>query len=234
MSAQKYLQAVIPSVILGLRSSQAQELCIISVGVVVDICTAVAADIQPYCDQIMEALKTTLSDHKVARDVKPAVISCFGDIAMAITGAYEPYVQVSAMMLMQASQQCMASSDDEELLYFINNLRLAILEAYSGIIIGLADGNKLNLFMANIPPIFQFLQYLATPEADKDDRVLAKAVALIGDIVQQMAPQNPELKNHLNHPWLAHLIQEASVVPDDEARQSANWTRGVVHNALQM
>jgi importin subunit beta-1 len=217
----------------GLRSAQAQDLCTISVGVVVDICTAVADAIQPFCDQIMEALQTTLSNPHVARDIKPAVIACFGDIAMAIAGAYEPYLQVSSMMLMQASQQCMTCPDDEELLYFINNLRLSILEAYSGIIIGLADGNKLHLFMANVAPIFQFLQYLASAESEKDDRVLGKAVALVGDIVQQMAPHSPELKGQLNQAWIAQLIQEASSVPDDDARQSANWTRGVVQAAMQ-
>ena len=230
---QKYLQHVIPSVVQGLRSAQAQDLCTISVGAVVDICTAVGPDIQPFCDQIMDALQTTLSNQNVARDIKPAVIACFGDIAMAIAGAYEPYLQVSSMMLMQASQQCMTTPEDEELLFFINNLRLSILEAYSGIIIGLSDGNKIQMFMANVPPIFQFLQYLSNPASEKDDRVLAKAVALVGDIVQQMAPQNPQIKNELNQAWLAQLIQEASVVPDEDARQSAYWTRGVVQSALQ-
>lgn len=224
---------MLPSVIQGLRSAQAQDLCTISVGVVVDICTAVAGDVQPFCDQIMEALQTTLADNHVARDIKPAVISCFGDIAMAIGGAYEPYVQVSAMMLLQASHQCMSNTEDDDLLLFLNNLRLAILEAYSGIIIGLADGNKLHLFMANIPPIFQFLQYLATPESNRDDRVLGKAVALVGDIVQQMAAQNPDIKGQLNQPWLQQMIQDASTVPDDEAQQNANWTFGVVRAALQ-
>ena len=138
---------------------------------------------------------------RMSRDIKPAVIACFGDIAMAIAGAYEPYLQVSAMMLMQASQQCMTCPEDEKLLFFINNLSLSILEAYSGIIIGLSDGNKVPLFMANVPPMFQFLQYLSTPASEKDDRVLAKAMALVGDIYKQMLPHNPAIRNKfLNQP----------------------------------
>ncbi|GKZ01533.1 hypothetical protein MPSEU_001103900 [Mayamaea pseudoterrestris] len=229
----KYLSHIIPHVIQGLRSFQAQELCIISVGVVVDICTAVGPAIQPYCDQIVEALKTTLADSHVPRDVKPVVISCFGDIALAITGAYEPYVEVSAMLLMQASRQCMTSSDDDDMLSFINDLRLAILEAYSGIVIGLADGNKLHLFMASVQSIFQFLEYLSTPESDKDDRVLAKAVALVGDIVQQLQSNYKDsIKAAVNQAWLGNLLMEASV-SSDEARQNAIWTRSICEEVMR-
>src|SRR3569832_2854131 len=114
---QKYLSAFMPFLVQGLMNVQAQSLCNVSVGVVVDICSAVGAQIQPYCDEIMGALRGALQDPSVTRDIKPTVISCFGDIALAIGAAYEPYLQVSAMMLMQASTQS-APEDDDEMVAF--------------------------------------------------------------------------------------------------------------------
>jgi importin subunit beta-1 len=162
----------------------------------------------------------------VHRDIKPIVISCFGDIAMAIGAAYEPYLSVSTMLLMQASSQ-QPPDDDDELIVFINSLRLSILEAYSGIILGLSDGNALHLFAPNLPNILQFLQYLALPESQKDEDVLLKAVALIGDIGQQMGSL-PQVKQQIQQQFAVDLIQEAGRCGDPEGQDIAGWTQGVL------
>jgi len=151
-----------PFLVTGLRSFQAHGLCMVSVGVVVDICAAVGSQIQPFCDQIMGALTDCLKDGSAHRDTKPVVFSCFGDIAMAICAAFEPYLQVSTMLLMQAAGAPI-SLDDDELVDFINCLRLSFLDAYKGIIFGLSDGNVLHLFLPNVPNVMQFLQFLSTP-----------------------------------------------------------------------
>lgn len=202
-----------------------------SVGVVVDVCTAVGNLVQPYCDKIMSALQEALRDASVSREVKPAVISCFGDVAMAIGAAYEPYLGVSVMMLMQAAGQS-APAEDEDLAAFVNSLRLSILEAYSGITMGLADGNALQLFLPHVSAILQFLQFLASPGSNKDDDVLQKAVALAGDIAQQMGSA-PQVRQQLNQPFVSQLIQEAGHSNDPSVREIASWTQNVLQNALR-
>ena len=127
----------------------------VSVGVVVDLCGAVAGQIQPYCDDIMGALTDCLRDSTAHRETKPPVFSCFGDIAMAIGAAFEPYLQVATMLLMQAAQ-AQIQPDDEDLVDFINRLRLSILDAYTGIIMGLSDGQALHLFAPNVEPFSDF------------------------------------------------------------------------------
>lgn len=220
------MPAFMPFLLTGLKAVQAQSLCIVSVGVVVDICTAIGAQIQPFCDQIMSATTECLRDGSVHRDIKPIVISCFGDIAMAIGAAYEPYLSVSTMLLMQASSQ-QPPDDDDELIVFINSLRLSILEAYSGIILGLSDGNALHLFSPNLPNILQFLQYLSLAESQKDDDVLLKAVALIGDIGQQMGSL-PQVKQQIQQQFAVDLIQEAGRCDDPSGQDIAGWTQGVL------
>ena len=69
----------------------------------------------------------------VFRDVKPHVISLFADIAMAIEGDFERYSSVVLMMLQQAGQVNITSEDDE-LIDYVNTLRESILEAYTGIV----------------------------------------------------------------------------------------------------
>lgn len=227
---QKYLDAFTPFLIKGLRAFSALQLFMVSVGVVVDICGAVGNAIQPHCDAIMGALTDCLRDNTVHRDTKPAVFSCFGDIAMAIGAAFEPYLQVSTMLLMQAAH-AQVSPDDEDMVDFINSLRLSILDAYTGIIMGFADGKALHKFAPNVGSVMQFLEFLSTPQSYKDDLCLQKAVALVGDIAQQMGTDQ-QIKQQINQPFVASLLQEAQVSADDSTREIASWTHGVVRHVI--
>jgi importin subunit beta-1 len=219
-----------PYLVTGLRSFQAHQLCMVSVGVVVDICAAVGGQIQPFCDQIVGALTDCLKDGSAHRDTKPVVFSCFGDVAMAIGASFEPYLQVASMLLMQASQAQM-QLDDDELVDFINRLRLSVLDAYTGIIMGLADGHALQFFVPNVSNVMQFLQFLSTPESYKDDMCLQKAVALVGDIAQQMG-SDPRIRQQINQPFVAQLVQEAGTSSNEATRELATWTQGVVRETL--
>jgi importin subunit beta-1 len=226
---QKYLSAFMPFLMQGLNSVEAQSLCTVSVGVLVDVCSSVGRDIQPYCDEVMGSLRNVLQDSNVTRDVKPVVISAFGDVAMAIEAAYEPYLQVSVMMLMQAAQQS-APPDDEELVAFINTLRLSILEAYSGIVMGLAGGSKLELVLPHVSEILGFLRFLASPESNRDEDVLHKAVTLLGDIAQHMGAHNL-VRQHMTQPFVAQLVNDA--MEDPSLRDAAVWTQSLIVAAVQ-
>jgi importin subunit beta-1 len=70
------------------------------------------------------------------RSVKPHIISCLGDIAMAVEGYFERYLPYVMMMLVQASQIKFDTQDYENLEY-LAQLQEAILEAYTAIIQGL-------------------------------------------------------------------------------------------------
>lgn len=219
-----------PFVITGCRSVEAHELCMVSVGVVADLCAAVGAQVQPYCDLIIGALTDCLQDASAHRDTKPVVCSCFGEVAMAIGAQFEPYLQIITMLLMQASQTP-AQPDDPVLTDFINKLRLSILDAYSGIILGLSDGNALHLFMPHISNVLSFLQFLASPQSLRDVACLEKAVALLGDIAQQMGT-DPRIKQELSQPYVGQLIHDAGTSGDLSASELATWTQGVVRDVL--
>ena len=222
------MSALQPFLIAGLRNFQAYQVCIVAVGTVGDISRNIEAQIQPYCDEVMNALIDSLKDSTVHRSVKPPVLSCFGDIAMAIGAAYEPYLQFSAMLLMQASST-KPPEDDEDLIEYFNLLRESILEAYVGIVQGLRDGNLLHQFYQYIPSVLQFSQELSV-DPNRDEFVLSKAVGLVGDLAQALGPQ---IKDQMNQQFIAKLLNDAMGSGDKALVETATWASSVVTQAVQ-
>uniref|UniRef100_A0A7S3V798 Importin N-terminal domain-containing protein n=2 Tax=Chaetoceros debilis TaxID=122233 RepID=A0A7S3V798_9STRA len=224
----KYMDALAPFLEMGLKNFQAFHVCSIAVGLVGDIARSIESRIQPYCNLIMTALVESLRNPALHRSVKPPVLSCFGDIAMALEAGFEPYMNVSLMMLMQASQT-IVPEDDEELMDFVNQLREAVLEAYTGIIQGLKDGGKTELLGPFIVHIIQFLETLGSDE-NKDYEVLSKAAGLLGDIASAMGRQAATL---LNKPFVNQLLSEAYENGDANTQETCNWAKSVIQQAVQ-
>lgn len=204
----------------GLKSFSIESLVTVSVGVVVDLATAIGSAFHPFADAIMTVLMECLRDTSVYRDVKPVVFSSLGDIAMAISAGFEPYLQMSLMLLMQAAQQ-QVPPDDPEILEFINSLRVSVLEAYSGIMIGLSEGGRSQSFLGALTAVWQFLSFLAN-DSLKDEIVLQKAVALLGDLANEMPDP---VKPIIQQPFVVQLVSAAQASSNDETREYANWTK---------
>ena len=77
-------------------------MCQVSVGVLGDVCRAVEARIAPHCDAIMRVLLTNLQSNDVQRNIKPQILSAFGDIAIAVGDAFEAYLPHVLQMLQSA------------------------------------------------------------------------------------------------------------------------------------
>lgn len=176
----------------------------------------------------MNALVETLKDSSIHRSVKPPVLGCFGDIAMAIGGAYQPYMDFSMMLLMQASS-AKPPEDDEDLIEYFNLLRESILEAYVGIVQGLRDGNLLNQLMQYVPSVVQFLEELAN-DPNRDDFVLGKAIGLVGDLAQALGPQ---IRDQINKEFVAKILAAGMASGDPSMVEMSTWASSVVTQAVQ-
>jgi importin subunit beta-1 len=214
------MQTFTPMLVHGLKSFSIESLVTVSVGVVVDLATAIGSAFHPFADAIMTVLMECLRDTSVYRDVKPVVFSSLGDIAMAISAGFEPYLQMSLMLLMQAAQQ-QVPPDDPEILEFINSLRVSVLEAYSGIMIGLSEGGRSQSFLGALTAVWQFLSFLAN-DSLKDEIVLQKAVTLLGDLANEMPEQ---VKPIIQQPFVVQLVSAAQASSNDETREYANWAK---------
>jgi len=225
---EKYMAALQPFLIMGLRNFEAYHVCTIAVGLVGDIARSIEPKIQPYCDDIMSALLQSLQNSSLHRSVKPPVLSAFGDVAMAIGASFEPYLQVSLMMLFQASQTRAPEADDE-LIEYVNSLREGILEAYTGIIQGLRDGNRVDLLVPYADAIFGFLEVLSSDET-RDEEVLSKAVGLIGDIASALGGA---VREHLAKPYVASMLKAGHETGDETIMETCSWANGAVAQVIQ-
>ena len=134
---EKYMGDLFPFLLKGLRNYTDWQVCSAAVGTTGDICRALETQILPYCDDIIRCLLEALQNPALNRQVKPAVLSCFGDVALAIGGNFVKYLQSTFQMLDQAARTKLSDDDDDdELVEYLSSLREGILEAYVGIIQG--------------------------------------------------------------------------------------------------
>mmetsp|Transcript_31990 Transcript_31990/g.98725 ORF Transcript_31990/g.98725 Transcript_31990/m.98725 type:complete len:779 (-) Transcript_31990:668-3004(-) len=136
---EKYLAGLFPFLVKDLRNYSEWQICSAAVGTWGDICRALELQILPYCDEVVCCLLEDLQNPALNRQVKPAVLACFGDIALAIGGNFVKYLSPTLQMLDQAAHTEI-SKDDEELVEYLGMLREGILEAY----IGITQGSIIN------------------------------------------------------------------------------------------
>jgi importin subunit beta-1 len=82
------VERIKPLVVAAVNQVQHGSTCFAAVGVIGDICRQLQGDSAPYCNEFMDVLLRALTADDVARSVKPAVLSAFNDMALAL-GAYK-------------------------------------------------------------------------------------------------------------------------------------------------
>ncbi|MQL80033.1 hypothetical protein Taro_012476 [Colocasia esculenta] len=214
---------------MGLQNFEEYQVCSISVGVVGDICRALDEKILPFCDGIMSQLLKNLSDARLHRSVKPPIFSCFGDIALAIGDNFEKYLPYVVPMLQGAAELCsQIDSQDEEMLDYGNQLRTCIFDAYSGILQGF-KGSKPDLMMPYAGHILQFIENVFK-DKNRDEAVTKSAVAVMGDLADALGPNISTLfKDRTFH---MDLLGECFESDDDQLKETATWTQGMLGRVL--
>mmetsp|Transcript_2708 Transcript_2708/g.8506 ORF Transcript_2708/g.8506 Transcript_2708/m.8506 type:complete len:866 (-) Transcript_2708:480-3077(-) len=191
---EKYLNDVMPYVVRGLQNYTDWQVCNAAVGCAGDLCRALEAKMFAVCDPLVQCLLQDLQNPELNRQVKPNVLSCLGDVALAIGGAFEKYLDITLQMLDQAGQTVLPPQADEDLVDYLNVLREGILEAYTGIIQGLKDGDKQTLVTHSpaLNNVFGFIIRIADDAKlnKADDTVVTHAIGLIGDLAD-VTPVGP-------------------------------------------
>jgi len=202
------------------------------VGVVGDLSRALETAFIPYCDDIMSRLLQNLQDPNMERSVKPHIISCLGDISLAVSGYFERYMPFVLPFLVQASQIQLdpADSDNQD---YLTNLRESVLEAFTGILQGLSADKKMHLFLPCVEPVIKFLDLLAKPQEEREDQVLKAAVGVIGDIACHLG-QIPQVREQLQgRPSINFLLTAAKNSDVPVIKEAGDWARDQVKDALK-
>jgi len=98
----RYLETFAPYLFSALANHEEYQLCSIAVGLIGDICRSLGPQSATYCNEFMSTLLQNLQSPVLHRNVKPAILSCFGDIALAIEGQFGNYLDVTMNVLAQA------------------------------------------------------------------------------------------------------------------------------------
>lgn len=212
---------------VGLQNYDDLQVCLMATGVVGDLCRALEGKIITYCDTILQILYTNLQNPAVDRKIKAAIMSCFGDIALAITGEFEKYLTPVMQMLQEASSTRLQDGPpgNEEWVEYLNSLRQGVLEAYSGIIHGLRDANKLHLFKEHVNSVLHFVKELSE-ESSSNEPVMKAAVGVLGDLILSF---QVELTAYVGQaPFLARLVEYALSCSDPGIRTTATWLQSLL------
>ncbi|OIS97619.1 PREDICTED: importin subunit beta-1-like [Nicotiana attenuata] len=227
----KYMPEFYKYLEMGLQNFEEYQVCSISVGVVGDISRALDDKILPYCDGMMALLLKDLSSSELNRSVKPPIFSCFGDIALAIGEHFEKYLQYALPMMQGASELCaQLDNSDEEMLEYGNQLRRSIFEAYSGILQGFKN-SKADLMLPHAPHLLQFIELVAK-DKPRDESVTKAAVAVLGDLADALGPNITTLFK--DRVFCAELLGECLQSDDEQLKETAAWTQGMIGRAFSV
>lgn len=97
-----YIQAFLPFLYPALKAHEDTQLCTVAVGIIGDISRALGEQSAQYAHAFMSVLLENLQSDVLNRNVKISILSCFGDIALAIGGEFEPYMNTTMGVLRQA------------------------------------------------------------------------------------------------------------------------------------
>eukprot|EP00871_Galdieria_phlegrea_P004807 jgi/Galph1/5327/GphlegSOOS_G3958.1 len=227
----KYMPHFAPFLNMSLRNWDQVDVCKIAVGVVSDVCRAIERAVLPYSDEIVMHLLTALGSPELDRSVKPPIITCFGDLALAICGSFERYFSHIMPILQQAAQASLSleiAEDDFDTQDWVIELRESILQTFTAIIQGLRTDDKQNLIVSggHSEWILQFCERVIQDKLCCTEKVVAAVVGVVGDIASALDGLRPALKKLT---WIQQLIEKCSESPDKNVQNVAIWAKGIVY-----
>jgi len=223
---EKYMPHFRGFLTLGLRNYEEHQVCAVAVGVVGDISRALGPKLLPYCDEIVSLLLQDLQNPVLNRNVKPPILSCFGDIALAIGGEFVKYLNIVMNMLQQASTTTV-DMNDYDLVDYLNQLREGIFEAYTGIIQGLrTDGMADPHFLPYAPHVINFVGFVFSDNS-RTESVTRGAVGVLGDLAHALGGQ---VKQALQAPFVKELLNECLKSDSPQTSDVAQWAKEVISN----
>ncbi|KAJ3074080.1 karyopherin beta [Rhizoclosmatium hyalinum] len=220
--------------IRALQNPQDHQLTAIAVGMIGDICRALNEQVLPYCRDYMTCLVENLKSPILDRSVKPAILSCFGDIAIAVGGDFEGFVEPVMQIIDEAIQMVLAMPVNADRSYdqidFSNLLREGIIDAYVGITQGLAAGQKAHLLTSFVERMFLFMETIQNDE-EHSESVATSMAGLIGDLADAF-PEG-HLARLYSMPFVEKLLKELKrSYYNQKAQELARWARSRVKRQL--
>ncbi|KAL3231124.1 Importin subunit beta-1 [Nakaseomyces bracarensis] len=219
---EKYLETFSPFLISALNQVDS-TVAITAVGFIADISNSLEDDFKKYAGAFMNVLGQLITNPETKKELKPAVLSVFGDIASNIGNDFEPYLN-EVMGLCVAAQNSKPENGTLDALDYNLKVLEAVLDAYVGFVAGLHN-NPQALFNY-IGTIFQFINIVAEdPQLYGEDSTARSAVGIIGDIAA-MYPDG-SIKQFYTQEWVTEFIKRTrkNQIFSQSTKDTARWAR---------
>ncbi|KAI0920424.1 hypothetical protein AcW1_002169 [Taiwanofungus camphoratus] len=221
-----YIQAFLPFLYPALKAHEDTQLCTVAVGVIGDISRALSEQSAQYSNAFMSVLLENLQSDVLNRNVKISILSCFGDIALAIGPAFEPYLNTTMGVLRQAGA-VQPNPLDIDLVEYVSMLREGILEAYTGVVTGFKNTEKAGLLLPHVQSIMELIQRCLA-DSERTDISVRLCAGLIGDLAD--AFPDGQIKQYLLAEWIANELRTKARLPL-ETKKTIRWAREMVKRA---
>ena len=229
MGYLRYMEKTIAHILTNLKEIEETSIVIWSIGVVGDLCRSLNTNLIPFIDDIMMCFVQILQSSSIDRTVKPPAISIFADISMAIGENVEKYIPHMLMYLDQAARLEPSNEDDVE---YINSVRSAICESYTGIIQGLQGTNKIHILEPYFPQIRAFIGVLQKSDYNTDELFL-QGSSLIGDLGQVYKLQMSQFFHEAHVLQLLQATKETINDDDETSKNQYEWALSIVTGVMK-
>ncbi|KAN0079953.1 Armadillo-type fold [Tylopilus felleus] len=221
-----YIQAFLPYLYTALKSHEDTQLCMVAVGIIGDISRALGDQSAQYAGAFMNVLLENLQSDVLNRNVKISILSCFGDIALAIGVTFEPYVDTTMGVLRQAGS-LQPNPLDFDLVDYVTQLREGILEAYTGVVTGFKNTDKVQLLLPHSSNILELVQRCLADD-DLSETTAKLCFGLLGDLADCFP--NGQLKQLLLADWIASDLRNKRGM-SKETKKTMRWAREMIKRA---
>lgn len=219
----KYMGAFLPFLTTALNQTES-AVATTAVGLVADISHSLGENFRQYAEGLMHILGNLLSNANVRKELRPAVLSAFGDIASTIGAGFQPYLQVVFNVCAEA-QNAAPENNTMDAMDYTLSVREAVLDTYVGIVGGMHD--QPDEILPYVQQIFTLVNIIATSEANlyMSESVSRSAVGLIGDLAR-MYP-NGGIKQVYAQDWITQFIRKTRSNPNysQNTQDTARWAK---------
>lgn len=220
---------------LSLSDDEHVETYKLGVELVCDVSHNLSTAFVPFLEPVMRRFYVTLARPLADRRLKPRLMIAIGDVAMAIKEEFMICLRQFMDLLAKAATTKLEDGpdDDPEWVEYFIELRSSILQAYSGIVVGMKEGDRLDDLKIHVNRMLELVQLIVTAQLPQlGDHNLNYCIALTGDLVGAFGK---ELMQHLREvPFISVMLERARQISglDDatmaDTKEKAQWLQSIV------
>ncbi|OAD08852.1 hypothetical protein MUCCIDRAFT_76269 [Mucor lusitanicus CBS 277.49] len=221
-----FVSELVPQI--GSLMNQDHRLCLIGIGIMSDLCSTIPHIAKPHAPLFMQLLLDSLSNDHLHRDLRPASLSCFGDVAHALGPEFLPFVN-TMMMIIQQAGNLQANHNDPEMVAYVDAIRVAMIEAFVGMLQGLGQSaHTRDVFLPHVNGFMLFVNSLVTGNA-RSDALNQAILGLLGDVARIYGNQVPisMLESVLHDLMISNL--KGGINFSNRTKEIAQWAQKPAH-----